>query len=163
MRKQGIVVLALMSIVLAACGDDGGAEPSEVTFNISAIEIKGSTNGIEAPSVDPATLSNGYGFDPPGEYSADDPTRWQVESYLYSPGAMAATQGDDITLRFFGVNGDEHVMFVQAPDGSQVGDTVTLNRGRELAVEFTADQLGHYQIICSTHAPTMTADLYVTG
>ena len=163
MRKHALVFLVVVGLLVAACGDDTGAEPSEITFNVQAIEIKGATDGIAAPSTDPESLSSGYGYKPPGEYDADNPAKWQVATYLYSPGAMTAVQGDDITLRFFGVNGDEHVMFVQAPDGTQVGDTVTLNRGRELTVEFTADQTGHYQIICSTHAPTMTADLFVTG
>lgn len=163
MRRSALAIAVLMALVVTACGDDGGAEPGDVTFDLEVIEIKGATDGISAPEVDPETLSAGYRFTPPGEYDADNPAKWQVSTYMYSPGAMAAVQGDDVTLRFFGVNGDEHIMFVQAPDGSQVSETVTLNRGRELTIDFTADQLGHYKIICSTHAPTMTADLLVVN
>jgi len=149
MRKQSIILLVLMAVMLAACGDDdSGAAPSDVTFDIEVIEIKGATDGIDPPSVDPTTLSAGYGFKPPGEYD-----------YLYSPGAMSVVNGDDVTLRFFGINGDSHQMWVESPDGTKVTDVVELNRGRELVLEFTADDLGHYKIICSTHAPTMTADI----
>ena len=68
-----------------------------------------------------------------------------------------------MTLRMFGVNGDDHQIFVQAPDGSTVVEPFTANRGREYEVSFTADQTGHYKIICITHAPTMTADILSTG
>jgi len=160
MRKQSIVLLVLMALMLTACGDnDSGAAPSDVTFDIEVIEIKGATDGIDPPSIDPTTLSAGYGFKPPGEYDADNPNKWQVATYLYSPGAMSVVNGDDVTLRFFGINGDSHQMWVEAPDGTKVTDVVELNRGRELILEFTADDLGHYKIVCITHAPTMNADI----
>ncbi len=163
MRKSALVFAVLMALVVTGCTGDSGAEPGDVTFDVEAIEVKGATDGIAAPDVDPGTLSAGYRYSPPGEYDADNPAKWQVSTYMFAPGAMTAVEGDNVTLRFFGVNGDEHVMFVQAPDGSRVGDTATLNRGREITVDFTADQLGHYKIICLTHAPTMTADLMVVS
>ena len=55
------------------------------------------------------------------------------------------------------------VVFVQAPDGSTVVDPFTINRGREYEVDFTADQTGHYKIVCMSHAPTMTADILSIG
>lgn len=158
MRKQSIVLLVLVAIVLGACAEDG-AEPAEVTFDVEAIEVKGATDGIEAPPVDPTTLSDGYGYKPPGVYDPDNPAKFQVATYMFSPGAMSVVQGDEVTLRFFGVNGDNHDITVFAPDGSAVTETVLLQRGRELTVDFTAGESGHYKIICSIHGPTMTADI----
>ncbi len=161
MRKQSIILLVLMALVIGACGDDdsSGAAPSDVTFDVEVIEIKGATDGIDPPSVDPTTLSLGYGFKPPGVYDADNPNKWQVATYLYSPGAMSVVKGDDVTLRFFGINGDSHIMWVEDPDGNKVTDEVELNRGRELTLTLNAHELGHYNKVCATHAPTMTADI----
>lgn len=158
-----ITMLVIGALALTACGTTSGADPSAVTFDVELIEVKGATDGITAPSPDPETLSKGYGYKPPGEYDADNPNKWQVATYMFSPGAMSVVQGDTVTLRMFGVNGDEHEIFVQAPDGSTVVEPFTANRGREYEVSFTADQTGHYKIICTTHAPTMTADILSTG
>lgn len=158
-----ILTVVIGALALTACGTASGADPSDVTFDVELIEVKGATDGIAAPSLDPETLSAGYGYKPPGEYDADNPNKWQVATYMFSPGAMSVVEGDDVTLRMFGVNGDEHQIFVQAPDGSTVVEPFTANRGREYEVGFTADQTGHYKIICTTHAPTMTADVLSTG
>ncbi len=161
MRKPTTLVLlaAVWALVLGACASGSSADPSDVTFDLSLIEIKGSTDGIAPPEVDPGSLSSGYGYDPPGDYDAENPDKWQVEAYMFSPGAMSVVEGDEVTLRMFGVNGDEHVIQVEAPDGTSAVETFTVNRGREVTVSFTADQAGHYKVICVTHGPTMTADI----
>jgi len=82
----------------------------------------------------------------------------QVSTYLFSPSALTAVQGDKVTLRFFVVNGDTHVTWLEAPDGSRV-DEVTMNRGREYTLNFTADQAGYYTMHCDNHAPTMSAQI----
>lgn len=163
-RLLAALAVLVMVFGLAACGEGGlDVAASDVIFDVEAIEIKGATDGIEAPTVDPATLSAGYRYAPPGEYDADNPAKWQVSTYMFSPGAMSVVKGDDVTLRLFGVNGDEHLLWVEAPDGSKVVANTTLNRGRELSVTFTADQTGHYKLICATHGPTMTADILSVG
>lgn len=164
MRPQRLTMLAVIAgLVLAACSSTTGADPSDVTFDVQLIEVKGATDGIDAPDIDPTGLSSGYGYTPPGEYDAENLNKWQVATYMYSPGSMSVVQGDQVTLRMFGVNGDEHTMFVQAPDGSTVVESFTVNRGREVTTSFTADQAGHYKIFCTTHAPTMTADVLSIG
>jgi len=164
MRPVRLVILAaLTGLVLASCGAATTAAPGDVTFDVQLIEVKGATDGIEAPDTDPTTLSAGYGFVPPGEFDSDNPNKWQVATYMYSPGAMSVVQGDRVTLRIFGVNGDEHTMLVQAPDGSTTVESFIVNRGREVTVSFTADQGGHYKLLCANHAPTMTADILSTG
>ena len=161
--KNLITMLAISALVVAACSSDSGAEPGDVLFDVELIEVKGATDGIPAPDVDPTSLSRGYGYKAPGDYDPDNPDKFQVATYMFAPGAMTVAKGDAVTLRMFGVNGDEHVMFVQAPDGSTVVEAFTVNRGREDTVSFTADQTGHYKLICSNHSPTMTADIFSTG
>jgi plastocyanin len=166
--KRAILILGsllLAIVVMSACGGNTGAvglEPNEVVFDVNIIEIKGSTDGIEAPSVDPASLSSGYKFSPPGEFDADNPAKWQVSSYMYSPAAFVVGEGDSVTLRTFVLNGDNHVTWLEAPDGSRVSGTdVTMNRGRQYEVSFTADQPGYYTWKCADHNPTMSAQILV--
>ncbi len=153
-------LVILSSLILSACGAGVGLEGSDVTFDVSVIEIKGSTDGIDAPSVDPASLSAGYGFKEPGVYDADNPAKWQVATYLFSPSALTAVKGDNITLRMFVINGDTHVTWLEAPDGSIVEEW-TMNRGREYNISFTADQAGYYTMHCNNHGPTMEAKILV--
>jgi plastocyanin len=157
--KSIIVLVAFAALAVAACNSAEGAEPSDVTFDVELVEIKGATDGIPPPDIDPTTLSSGYGYKPPGEYDAENPAKFQVATYMFSPAAMSVITGDNVTLRMFGVNGDEHQMFIQAPDGSTVVEPFTINRGREVTVSFEADQSGHYKLICANHSPTMTADI----
>ena len=152
--------LIFSSLILSACGAGVGLEGSDVTFDVSVIEIKGSTDGIDAPSVDPASLSNGYGFKEPGVYDSENPAKWQVATYLFSPSALTAVKGDNVTLRMFVINGDTHVTWLEAPDGSIIEEW-TMNRGREYNISFTADQAGYYTMHCNNHGPTMEAKILV--
>ncbi len=138
-----------------------GLEPGAVTFDVSVIEIKGATDGISAPEVDPVTLSDGYRFKPPGEYDADNPAKWQVSTYMFSPAAMMVAQGDEVTLRTFVINGDEHTTWIEAPDGSTAASEMVMNRGREYNMVFTASQAGYYTLHCDEHDPTMSATILV--
>jgi plastocyanin len=109
--------------------------------------------------VDPTTLSAGYRFTGPGDYDEENPDKWQVSSYMFSPADMTVMQGDTVTLRTFVLNGDTHAVRLLAPDGSEVGDAEVWNRGREYNLTFTADQAGYYTLICDTHGPTMTTQI----
>ncbi len=165
MKKPVLIIsLFLMAgLALTACGAESSAvalEPTEVVFDVNVIEIKGATDGIEAPSVDPASLSSGYKFSPPGEFDPENPAKWQVSSYMFSPAAFVVGQGDEVTLRTFVLNGDNHVTWLEAPDGSKVpGTEITMNRGRQYDVSFTADQSGYYSWKCADHNPTMSAQI----
>ncbi len=165
MYKKMIVVFAVFiftALLAAGCGGSSVA-PSEVTIDISIIEIKGATDGISAPDVDPESLSSGYRFKPPGEYDENNPDKWQVSTYLFSPSAFAVLQGDTVTLRTFVVNGDEHTVWLEAPDGQNLGE-LTMNRGREYSFTFTAEQVGYYILHCDEHEPTMSLQiLALTG
>ena len=163
-KSLPIVVLLIAAMAIAGCAAQEAAslKAEPVVFDVNVIEIKGATDGIEAPSVDPASLSSGYKFKPPGEYDHENHDKWQVSSYMFSPSELVVAQGTPVTLRTFVLNGDEHVSWLVAPDGSKVpGTEITLNRGRQYEIEFTADQAGYYSWECANHSPTMTAKILV--
>jgi len=166
MIKKSLTIVALLALGLAvaacAAAEESSLSGEPVTIDVNVIEIKGATDGIEAPSVDPASLSTGYKFSPPGEYDADNPDKWQVSSYMFSPAELVVAQGSQVTLRTFVLNGDEHGTYLVAPDGSKVpGTDIMLNRGRQYEIEFTADQEGYYTWECANHHPTMSAKILV--
>lgn len=137
-------------------------EPGARTFVMTGFELKGSTKASElsAPTADPTKLSDGYRFKAPG-YDSSDAEKWEVSSYRFEPGFMVAAQGDEITLLVFIVNGNEHTVSIEAPDGSMAANEVTMNRGREYRLTFTADQAGLYTVHCDEHSPTMVAHILV--
>lgn len=165
LRKTFPFLIVLMAGALAAgCavnqGTDLAGEP--VVFDVNVIEIKGSTDGIDAPNVDPATLSTGYKFSPPGEFDETNDKKWQVSSYMFSPSELVVAQGSAVTLRTFVLNGDAHVSWIVDPEGSKVpGTETTLNRGRQYEITFSADKPGYYTWECATHSPTMSAKILV--
>ena len=179
------VVLATLALALAlvfglvACDDgtDNGDTAADIEaalaallppptthlIEVTAFEVKGSTSidDLAAPDVDPSTFSDGFGYKAPGDYDPDNPDKWQVASYMWNPGQMTARQGDTLDLHVFVLNGNTHETFIQDPDGNIVGDVVVMNRGREYDLSANLEKAGVYQLICSTHAPTMTAEIVV--
>jgi plastocyanin len=171
MRNPGPFIAKLMTIVGAALvalflSGDVGAEqrgPMTHTIFLTALEIKGSTttDKLAPPSVNPADLSKGYGFKAPGQADKNAPQKWEVSSYIFNPAFVTVRQGDEMVLTAFVVNGDEHEMWVTAPDGARAVPKTMWNRGREYTVRFLADKVGAYQLTCSSHAPSMTATFLV--
>ena len=186
MRKgTGFVLLLAMAsavVLLAACTSDGDVgpvedrvtaieaamaalapPPTEHFIEVTAFEVKGATsaNDLDPPDVDPSTLSDGFGYKAPGEYDSDNPDKWQVASYMWTPGQMVANQGDTLNLHFFVLNGNEHEVWIEGPDGETIVDETMMNRGREYNMTVTATKAGVYRLICNNHEPTMTAEIVV--
>ena len=80
---------------------------------------------------------------------------------MFNPGAVTVRQGDEIIMTAFVVNGDEHEVWVTAPDGRIVAGKTMWNRGREYRMQFAAEQAGTYQLVCSSHAPSMNLSFLV--
>ena len=158
-RNYAVLLILLLVTAVLVVGPGSvaaqGLKPGKVTFYISEIEVKGATDGIPAPKTDPTTLSKGYRYKPPGKYDPKNPKKWQVSTYMFNPAAMTVYQGDKVTLRMFVVNGDKHINWVEAPDGSVASKEEISNRGREYIVTFTAKQAGYYVLRCDHHDPTM--------
>lgn len=131
----------------------------KVEFTVTGVEWKGSTvtKDLAVPPKNPKDLSDGYRYKAPGVADKADATKWEVSSYVWSPGAMTVLQGDQVALRVFIVNGDKHTAWVEGPDGVEVVKEQEQNRGREYLMTFTASQVGTYKLICNEHDPTMKA------
>ena len=61
-----------------------------------------------------------------------------------------------MTLEFVGINGAIHPTTIAA-----FGQAFTLKRGEAHRVTFTADKVGSFGIVCSTHKPSMSGELLV--
>ena len=137
--------------------------PTEHLIEVTAFEVKGSTSteDLAPPEVDPSTLSDGFGYKAPGQYEPEEPDKWQVASYMWLPGQMVAYQGDTMNLHFFVLNGNEHTVWIEGPDGETVVDETEMNRGREYNMTASLPSAGVYRLICTNHEPTMTAEILV--
>ncbi len=158
MKKGTIIVSIILStaLLLAAC-TGGAATPAaaERVFYVNAIEIKGATDGISPPPVNPEDLQKGLGYKAPGEYDESNPDKWQVASYQFNPSALTVFQGDTVKLVLFVVNGDIHADRIEDPDGQIVVSEETHNRGRQYTMSFVAEKAGVYQLRCKEHAEAM--------
>jgi hypothetical protein len=128
------------------------AEPAKRTVYLAAIEPKGSTTVAEEPF--PTTeLPPGPGY----ALEAPDPEgKWTVETYRWLPSTIVVHQGDEVTLEILGVNGKEHPSVLEG-----YGLNFTVRRGHVTRVNFTADKVGIFTLMCNVHRPTMTAQFVV--
>lgn len=157
----GILFLALLLLTGRGLGQTD--TPATHTIFMTGMEVKGSTTAdkLQPPPVNPKDISKGYGFKGPGEADKADPKKWEVSSYIFSPSFVIARQGDTVRLTTFMVNGDEHEVWIAAPDGQRAVAATKWNRGREYTVQFVAEKTGNYQLVCSEHAPSMIATFLV--
>jgi len=158
-----LVGAVMGGLALAGASRAEDRAPTVHTIFLTGLEVKGTTTAdkLAPPQVDPQELSKGFGFKAPGEADEKAPQKWEVSSYVFSPSFVTVRQGDRVRLAVFLVNGDEHEVLITAPDGATVAIKRTWNRGREYQLEFVANQVGSYQLTCSTHAPTMAATFFV--
>jgi plastocyanin len=157
------IAAALLALVLASDVDAQRGGATTHTIFLTALEIKGSTttDKLPPPSINPADLSKGYGFKAAGQAEQKAPQKWEVSSYLFAPASVTVRQGDTVVLTVFVVNGDEHEVWIAAPDGQKVMANTIWNRGREYRAQFVAAKPGTYQLTCSNHAPSMIATFVV--
>ena len=157
----GLVLLLVFLLPGQVLGQTAG--PTTHTIFMTALEVKGGTTAdkLAPPPVNPKDLSKGYDFKAPGEADKSNPQRWEVSSYRFDPGFVTVRQGDTVKFTAFVVNGDEHHVRVNDPDGREVIAETKWNRGREYQLSFVAKKLGTYYLICSDHAPTMAATILV--
>ena len=72
------------------------------------------------------------------------------------PGQIIVNEGDEVTLEFVGINGASHPTTIKG-----FGKAFVLKRGTVTRVSFVADKVGVFPIECSTHRPSMTAEIIV--
>jgi plastocyanin len=156
-----IAVVAILCFCTQGLAQSGA--PMSHTIFITALEVKGGTTAdkLPPPSIDPRELSKGYDFKRPGEADKNNAQRWEVSSYVLNPAFVAIHQDDAVKLVAFVINGDEHDVRLLDPDGDEVVPITIWHRGRQYELSFVAKKTGSYRLICSQHAPTMTATFLV--
>lgn len=144
--------LPLAAAVVGYAGVTAAAAGSKRVFTIAAVEPKGTAEVAKEP-FPAAALPEGGGLQ---LKKPSDDGRWQISAYLWSAPQYHVKAGDEVTLRFVGLNGSEHPTTIEGYDKS-----FTLKRGEVTDVSFVADKPGVFQIICSKHQPTMVSELIV--
>ena len=157
----GVNLILMTAVLFSACAGQATVPSGERVFYINAIEIKGGTDGLSPPEVNPETLGKTFAYWPPGTVDSSKPNKWQVSSYQFNPSAMTVFQGDRVKLVLFVVNGDVHKDRIVDPDGIVVVDETEHNRGRQYEITFTADKVGMYQLRCKEHKEFMRAVITV--
>jgi len=126
--------------------------PNKRFFTIAAVEPRGGVTIAEEPfPTERLPPGGGYVIRQP-----DQTGRWEVSTYVWMPSQIVVNQGDHVTLEFIGINGASHPTEIRG-----LGKTFLLKRGHVTRVEFLADLPGVYPVICSTHAPSMRAEIVV--
>jgi heme/copper-type cytochrome/quinol oxidase subunit 2 len=121
-------------------------------FTVLAVEPRGGANVGQEPFPG-ETLPPGGGY---VMRQPDQSGRWEVSAYVWSPSQIIVNQGDEITLEFVGINGATHPTEIKG-----LGKSFTLKRGQTTRVEFKAERPGVHPVICSTHQPSMRAEIVV--
>lgn len=85
----------------------------------------------------------------------------QLSSHVLNPAFVAIHQGDAVRLVGFVVNREDHDVRLLDPDGVEVLPMTIWHRGRQYELSFVAKKTGSYRLICSLHAPAMTATFLV--
>lgn len=152
----GVLALAVIAILLAGFSVVSGLSKPTLpstkrTIYMTAIEPKGSTTVDKEPFPTQALpLGGGYILKPPVD------GKWEVSAYAWSPSIIVVYQGDQVTLQIIGINGALHASYIEG-----YVDKFEVKRGQLTTVEFTADKVGTFKIVCSTHQPNMVGYLIV--
>ena len=148
--KGWIAAVAVVAATMALAPGDAAAEKR--VFTIAAVEPKGGATVDKEPfPADALPDGGGYVLNKP-----DANNRWEVSTYLWTPGQIIVNEGDEVTLEFVGINGASHPTSIKG-----FGKSFVLKRGTVTRVSFVADKPGVFPIECHTHRPSMTAEIIV--
>ncbi|MBI4308201.1 MAG: hypothetical protein HY684_05285 [Chloroflexi bacterium] len=156
-RTPAITFLAISGVIvlLTACAPTSSlaaGDPAKRTIYMAAIEPKGSTTTAKEPfPTSQLPSGGGYILKAPNKEGT-----WEVSTYRYFPSTVVINQGDEVTLEIVGINGKEHATAIE---GYNVQFSVL--RGQVSRATFKADKAGIFNIVCTTHRPSMTAQLTV--
>ncbi len=146
-----IASIAYSAGVISPKGGVGQLQPTKQIIYMSTVEYKGTADASKEmfPS---KPLPTGKGY----ELEKKDGS-WVVETYRFEPGVITVFQGDEVTLNILGVNGNEHNVIIQ----KYLENVAVLKRGELLTINFKADTVGSFPLICTIHQPSMHAYLVV--
>ena len=151
-RRSGALAILLASLMSATIVTNP-AWAEKRYFTVLAVEPKGGTTVDNEPfPTGPLPQGGGYVIAQPDEKSR----RWEVSAYVWQPSQIIVNEGDEVTLEFVGINGAAHPTSIAA-----FGQSFIVKRGQAHRVTFTADKVGIFGIVCSTHGPSMSGELIV--
>lgn len=159
----GIAVIAIVlsagAMAVTLTPKTPAIQATDRTIYITAVEYKGSTSNtsLSPPTANFTEAGAAYGYKKPGVFDFTKPDRWEVSAYSWNPQTIIVYQGDKVTLKFFGVNGDKHRVTLEP----YITTEFTLERGRFVTQTLTADKAGEFVLICENHKPHMTATFIV--
>ncbi|MCA1030279.1 cupredoxin domain-containing protein [Bacillus timonensis] len=81
-----------------------------------------------------------------GEFSSKTAEGKKIEAYRWDPGTIFVPEGKEVTLRIYGVNGEEHPFYIE---GTKIKGTV--KKGKETIITHTFEKEGMYRLICLAH------------
>lgn len=70
----------------------------------------------------------------------------EIEVYRWDPATLIVKQGTRVTLKIYGVKGDRHTLAIAA-----FGVRAEVVRGQLTTVNFVADKVGTFEILCLDH------------
>lgn len=149
LRKWSLALAAIAGAIVSA----EEAVAAKRRFTMLAVEPKGGvTQDKEAYPATALPAGGGYVLSQPDQKSG----RWEVSAYVWSPAQIVVNHGDEVRLDFVGINGAAHATTIEA-----IGKSFTLKRGEAQSVTFVADKVGAFGIVCTTHQPSMNAEIVV--
>lgn len=82
-----------------------------------------------------------------GEFSTTTADGKKLEAYRWDPGTIVIPKNQNVTLKIFGVNGEEHPFYIE---GTNIKGTV--KKGEETVVSLNFNEEGTYRLICDAHS-----------
>ena len=151
-QRLGLLVVLLANLIGATTWTNP-AWAEKRFFTVLAVEPKGGTTVDKEPfPTGPLPPGGGYVIAQPDVKTS----RWEVSAYVWQPSQIIVNEGDEVTLEFVGINGAAHPTTIAA-----FGQTFMVKRGEVHRITFTANKVGIFGIICSTHKPSMSGELVV--
>ncbi|MCU9613585.1 cupredoxin domain-containing protein [Caldibacillus lycopersici] len=81
-----------------------------------------------------------------GEFTTSTEDGEEIEAYRFDPGTINVKTGEQVRLKIFGVNGEEHPFSIE---GTNIQGTIM--KGKETVVPLQFDKPGTYRLICHSH------------
>ena len=146
------VALALVAAVLADIYVS--AREHKRTFTVLAVEPRGAVSSDKGPF--PGQALSMVAKANVGDRRVEVATPATGGNYTWYPSRLVVEEGDEVTIDFAGINGDQHPTTIAA-----FGQTFAVKRGQMTRVTFIADKVGIFGYVCSTHQPGMSGELIV--
>lgn len=81
-----------------------------------------------------------------GEFKTKLPNGMELEVYRWDPGTIYIQKNEQVELKIFGVNGEEHPFYIE---GTKIQGVV--KKGAETTIPLRFTERGIYRLICTAH------------